>query len=78
MARLFKLTIELYPPAGERDQYCIETFEQVRLANRQRILHFGIKDPFDSDDLEWLKDVIGSQLEGLIIRTAGVTSQLEF
>jgi hypothetical protein len=78
MARIFRMSIEVHPPNQVRPGYCIETFEQVRQAQPNRILHFGIDAPVTTDDVAFVVETIGTQLETLINRTLGQQEPLRF
>lgn len=77
MARILKLTLELFPPSEVRDQYCVEVKQVVRTAPEARVLHFGIKHPMKQSDVDWVREVFGLQLAALIDHTVGVQQRLE-
>jgi hypothetical protein len=78
MARIFRLTIDLYPPSEVRTDYCIEVYEKVRSANPNRVLHFGMKTVPTSADYSWVAEVLVAELEALFGRTVGLQEQLGF
>lgn len=77
MARIFKLTMELFPPGEFRDQTCVEVHEQIRGAMPNRVLHFGLHATPTADDLAWLEEVISLQIRTLVYRTCGIQDQLD-
>lgn len=76
MARVFKLSIELFEPNSERPHYCIEATEQVRRAAPNRVLHFGLHDHPSQEDFDWVGQVVGAELEALMVRLVGVQLKL--
>lgn len=76
MARIFKLTLELYPPGEFRPSTCVEVFEQVRGAKPHRVLHFGLHETPTPADLDWLEQVVGLQIRSLVYKTCGVQEAL--
>jgi hypothetical protein len=77
MARLFKVTLECWPPSDTRPAYCVEVFEQIRTASPNRVLHFSIGNPPLEEDLDWLYDVLGAETIQLVDRTIGVQQRLK-
>jgi hypothetical protein len=77
MARVFRVTIDLHPPSEQRPQYCLESYEKVRTAAPNRVLHFALGDKPTEEDLQFVGDVIGAQLQSLIIRLVGIQAALE-
>jgi hypothetical protein len=78
MARILKMTIELFPPSEHRPEMCFEVYEQIRTAGPNRILHFGMKNNPTEADLEWVLEVVGAALQSAMGRTLGITEQLPF
>lgn len=76
MARIFKVTIELWDKNEIRPNYCIETFETVRTAKPNRVLHFGIAEPVNLEDVTWVEDTIGAEIRSLFMRTVGIQEEL--
>jgi hypothetical protein len=77
MARIFRLSVEVYPPSETRPQYCVEAWQTVRTARSERVLHFGLNDSFTPEDVDYLEDTIGMMLRGLVHRTIGIQERLE-
>lgn len=77
MARVFKVSVELHAPSAQRPDYCIESFEQVRTAKPNRVLHFGLGYSPTPADVAFVGEVIATQLEDLIVRLVGVQLELE-
>lgn len=78
MARILKMTVELFPPSEHRPEMCFEVHEQIRTAGAQRILHFGMKDNPTEADLEWVLEVLGLALQSAMGRTLGIQDPLPF
>jgi hypothetical protein len=78
MARIFKMWVELHEPSAQRPLICLESFEQVRTASPNRILHFGYPEHLEENDVDYLVDVITAQLRALIGRTVGTQGKLTF
>jgi hypothetical protein len=77
MARIFRLSVDVYPPSEHRPQYCVEAWQTVRTARAERVLHFGFDDSFTPEDVDYLEDTIGLMLRGLLHRTIGIQERLE-
>lgn len=78
MARIFRVTMDLYPLTDPDGGYCIETFETVRTAKPNRVLHFGVKAPLDPEEVDFILECLHSELVSLVNRTVGAQHKLEF
>jgi hypothetical protein len=78
MARIFKLTLELWPANEYRPNTCVEVHETRGRARPNRILHFALHDPPSEADLEWLCEVVGLQIRTSVGQTIGTQTELEF
>jgi hypothetical protein len=78
MARIFRMWVDMHEPSAGNPNVCVESFEQVRRATPNRVLHFGYPASLESDDVDYLVDVLTSQLRAIIDRTVGTQGKLQF
>jgi len=78
MARIFKLELDLYGPREDGGPTCVEAYETVRRAPRNRVLHFALRTPPTEDDIRWLCDVYEAEIRTLVGRTCGTQQELSF
>jgi hypothetical protein len=78
MARIFRLTLDLHEPGTVNPFHCVEVFEQVRTAPRNRVFHFGYASPVGREDISWIQDFVDLELEKLVGRTIGIAEKLPF
>jgi hypothetical protein len=78
MARLIRVTIDVYPPSEQRPDYCVESWEQVRSSKPNRVLHFSLKNHPAQSDVDWVVEVLGTQFQNVVSRTIGLQEELAF
>lgn len=68
----------MHEPTQSNPNVCVEVHTVVRRATPTRVLHFGYPGGLTESDVQYLTDVLGTIVTGLINRTVGSATQLPF